>query len=526
MEMPYEVTPRRDTGLFNAKLGVWLFLASEVMLFGGLFSAYVFLRVGVHDGVDPPWPWGVNVHKTFVVIGFVNTVVLIVSSVFVVFAWVSLKERKYAKFQFFMWATVACAAIFMLLKTVEYRSKLFEHHDVRLQDNSILEGKILDKTYHIPFEVEGGSFNLVASNPGFLGDIKGDFPALTVTWKQLEGEELKEVSEELTTKKQFLDWFVEARTRSSKDLATERKRYRKEISAMEKARYEQEPFETPRPPNVDTKAVFTAKEPFSINARWRKVRPVQSAGGTDSLTYTDGMTLTGKAGDDSILFEPHYVDMQLVPLHKQEKSMVWEVLGDHHLKEAWIKNRDAAYEEMKEHYGEDPVPDKMLRGYYINLQSIHPKEDAKPFWDEFIHEFKAGAGWLKDEGSDHHHDHEGDHSEEHGKSDDAGHGKSHEKDHGDHGHHAVISIPRDKVKFFNSHGPRNNNYYGLYFTITALHGLHVVGGALVLLYFVIFGRRLYRQNPEHLANRVEVGGLFWHFVDLVWIFLFPLMYLL
>jgi cytochrome c oxidase subunit III len=38
--------------------------------------------------------------------------------------------------------------------------------------------------------------------------------------------------------------------------------------------------------------------------------------------------------------------------------------------------------------------------------------------------------------------------------------------------------------------------------------------------------RLYRQNPEHLANRVEVAGLFWHFVDLVWIFVFPLFYLL
>ena len=37
---------------------------------------------------------------------------------------------------------------------------------------------------------------------------------------------------------------------------------------------------------------------------------------------------------------------------------------------------------------------------------------------------------------------------------------------------------------------------------------------------------LYQRNPEHLANRVEVAGLFWHFVDLVWIFVFPLFYLL
>ena len=47
--------PRPDTGLYNAKLGIWLFLASEVMLFGGLFSAYILLRVGAPAG---EWPHG------------------------------------------------------------------------------------------------------------------------------------------------------------------------------------------------------------------------------------------------------------------------------------------------------------------------------------------------------------------------------------------------------------------------------------------------------------------------------------
>ena len=42
MEIPYTVEERPDTGLFNAKLGIWLFLASEVMLFGGLFPLIYF----------------------------------------------------------------------------------------------------------------------------------------------------------------------------------------------------------------------------------------------------------------------------------------------------------------------------------------------------------------------------------------------------------------------------------------------------------------------------------------------------
>ena len=46
MEIPYTVEERPDTGLYNAKLGIWLFLASEVMLFGALFSSYILLRTG------------------------------------------------------------------------------------------------------------------------------------------------------------------------------------------------------------------------------------------------------------------------------------------------------------------------------------------------------------------------------------------------------------------------------------------------------------------------------------------------
>ena len=46
MEIPYTVAARPDTGLNNGRIGIWLFLASEVMLFGALFSSYVLLRTG------------------------------------------------------------------------------------------------------------------------------------------------------------------------------------------------------------------------------------------------------------------------------------------------------------------------------------------------------------------------------------------------------------------------------------------------------------------------------------------------
>ena len=46
MEIPYTVAERPDTGLNNGKIGIWLFLASEVMLFGALFASYLMLRIG------------------------------------------------------------------------------------------------------------------------------------------------------------------------------------------------------------------------------------------------------------------------------------------------------------------------------------------------------------------------------------------------------------------------------------------------------------------------------------------------
>jgi hypothetical protein len=97
---------------------------------------------------------------------------------------------------------------------------------------------------------------------------------------------------------------------------------------------------------------------------------------------------------------------------------------------------------------------------------------------------------------------------------------------GDHHGHPTVSVPSKDIAHFSNFTPKWHNYYAIYFTLTGLHGLHVLAGALVLAYMLVFGRKLYDKDPEHMANRVEVGGLFWHFVDLVWIFLFPLLYLL
>jgi cytochrome c oxidase subunit 3 len=72
-----------------------------------------------------------------------------------------------------------------------------------------------------------------------------------------------------------------------------------------------------------------------------------------------------------------------------------------------------------------------------------------------------------------------------------------------------------------TYGPWKNVFYASYFATTGVHGLHVLGGMVaigILLAFGIKGRIM----PAH----TEYIGLYWHFVDLVWIFLFPLLYLI
>jgi cytochrome c oxidase subunit 3 len=256
MEIPYAVHPRPDTGIYNAKVGIWLFLASEVMLFGGLFSAYVLLRVGADPGT---WPHGWQ----NVTLGTLNTIVLALSAITTLMAWVSCKVRQFGRFKFFHACTLLLALTFLCIKAYEYHDKWI-HYEIHLTDGRIADGHL-------------------------------------------------------------------------------------------------------------------------------------------------------RASDaDSVTIEGRYVtdETQLYDLRAQKGIQTGE-----------------------------------------------------------------------------------------------------------------IKIPRAQIKQMENYGPWHNTYLALYFTLTGLHALHILGGSIVIGYLWGPGRKLWKTDPEHFTNRVEVSGLFWHFVDLVWIFLFPVLYL-
>lgn len=91
------------------------------------------------------------------------------------------------------------------------------------------------------------------------------------------------------------------------------------------------------------------------------------------------------------------------------------------------------------------------------------------------------------------------------------------------GHKFVIGIYPNSPAL-NSGPPGKNIFFGLYYVITGLHGLHVIIGMTLLgLSFLL----VYRNKiTAHRFAMLENSGLYWHLVDLIWIFVFPLFYLI
>jgi cytochrome c oxidase subunit III len=85
----------------------------------------------------------------------------------------------------------------------------------------------------------------------------------------------------------------------------------------------------------------------------------------------------------------------------------------------------------------------------------------------------------------------------------------------------AMKIDKARINADTSYGPWKNNFFASYFTLTGVHGLHVLAGMIPLMLLLLQSLRG-RVFPYH----TEYVGIYWHFVDLVWIFLFPLLYLI
>jgi cytochrome c oxidase subunit 3 len=84
-------------------------------------------------------------------------------------------------------------------------------------------------------------------------------------------------------------------------------------------------------------------------------------------------------------------------------------------------------------------------------------------------------------------------------------------------------VPGTTFKWEGPNGRAAQIFFGLYFAMTGLHALHMIIGLGILTYLLI---KAYKgAYSENYPWPVELSGLYWHFVDIVWIFLFPFLYL-
>lgn len=541
MEIPYVVTPRKDTGLFNSKIAIWLFLASEVMLFGGFFSAYVFLRLGA----DYPWP-----ERTLPVLpGLINTFVLIGSSVTVVFAWAALKMRQWNKFRLYMGVTVVCAGVFMVLKGIEYSVK-FHHQAVRLNDYTVIEGHlgyemeegkhVLDHHGHhieenqIRIETAGLTFSTVRYHADWVEEMitQAEHRNAKITLAaDIKAQTEEGSSEEVTLAKAGEPLSVSLLSRLQAAHLKARAHNGKLRTAALRQEWAEAKAENPGKRgwqlasnvNIDVKALEDSKRlltevataSFKVEPAVRfDFKPRDVKEGATQSRLRDDTVIDGKLLASPMVF--HNVDaidfrhLAMKAVEKGQDPIVavensWLIKNDAFARKAWDWNKqEVAKLEKKliEEYGIDEKTGKPKREptakerYRIGWQDLARKAESEGHGklgtvERLTEEFK------------------GPNYDARGKET-----------------FPELSVPREEIRFASKFTPAWNTYYAIYFTITGLHGLHVIGGALVLAYYLFFGRKMYETNPEWLANRVEVGGLFWHFVDLVWIFVFPIFYLM
>ena len=397
MQIPYEVQARPDTGLYNAKLGIWLFLASEVMLFGGLFSAYIFLRIGSDTGY---WPKGL----LNVPIGTFNTIILILSSVTVIRAWMALKMRRYSEYKKWMGITILCGAAFLIIKlTLEWPPK-FGHF-----------GAIIKKDKQEEYEKYLGNEHMRKKGLPERNEISGHLEEVEFAF---DGQDLTDVRIYAERKGCLVeDAPHDAHAAAAEQTPTPAAATAPAPSApATPAAQPASPAAAPAPPAAEHATAPAVEHPAKI------------------------YVLKSKTKDEG--FWPSVAEgLQTM---KGVKIVAFEVKPD-------------------------PV----------NENPLDPENDKPHFIPKTPN------------------------------------------------HHAPsIKIEAADVHHWSAFVPKHSTYFSTYFMITGLHGLHVLGGVLVFIFLWGPGAALYRKNPEHLANRVEVAGLFWHFVDLIWIFVFPLFYLL
>ena len=384
-----------------AKLGIWLFLATEILLFGGLFCGYAVFRANHED----LFVWGEQfLDERY---GAANTAVLLISSLTMAMAITYVQQEKRKLAMVALGITFVCAGIFMAIKSVEYQHKFHDH---------LLGGMAFYETSDHGDDM-GGDHAVVAA---MHGDAEKGKVLWNATCRSCHGA----TGEGVPGQGVALDDSAYVRDHS------------------------------------DTKLVQ-----FVIEGR--------TASAPDSILYLE----MPPKGGNPMLKEP----------------AIYDIVA--YMKTLEIPAGPAGEETTSAHESEENKSDTIIARITPSDQS-EPTEpvaliDSMP--RSTVPQANMAASGLAPESA----------SEA----------------------QRMSVYERPAVPQLDENRPANAHlFFGLYFLMTGLHGVHVLIGMVVLLWLMW---RLQRGDfTKRHYTAVECGGLYWHIVDVIWIFLFPLWYLI
>lgn len=509
--------------LNNGKLYLWLFLSTEIMFFAGLIGTYIVLRFGAPPG---SWPHPEDVHLAEYV-GAFNTFVLLCSSVTIVLALESAKHNQAAVAKGWLLATFLLGSVFLGVKAFEYKAK-FEHGIYPAKPRSLIHDKadvyyvaavrerlkdkraVLD-TRRAALEAERSAFEtkkleLEEKKRGPDSFSKSDAATLLqqeAGVKQAE-EQLKTFDEkngaELKLYGDLLNHLVQW-----SELTAAQADHQKYAEAQQQLRYvvaalEAKPDEHGGADQAGarvtmcaelTKALERLKEQVAKRSDDSHLRQaamellayeVNRAHESESQAEAKREALEATSED---LVKERAALAKAVESWSAERS---KIAAPRTQLEARLEKETAAADAAKE---DDPNKKELAEkaaqttAELTKLQTRFAQLEAvlKPL-DDRLANLQGRIDLIP-------------------KLNKLHHGLNEE-------HHGLL-LPM-KI-------PSGNMWASTYFLMTGFHAIHVLVGLIV---FVLV---LPMKLDSRKANILENTGLYWHFVDLVWIFLFPLLYL-
>ena len=445
----------------NSKLGMWLFLGTEIMFFTAFIGTYIVLRVG-----SQPWPTVEETHIN-VLAGGINTFVLIFSSYLVVVAYEAMTQKKFAKARLTLWGVFICACLFLGIKAYEYYGK-FEH--------GILPGHVAESPEQA---IDKALIEVEESVEQELARLRPDSQVTEELQTQAEEAGTELTAEELAVHPAF--------RQTEKIAALENELASDDISEERKGEIER--FLKLNGEYLTLQKHITENVSFAADPSKNQT----------TITLSDGTVHTGvlapPAGDEEALKLMTQVEGNVKEV-TIERANIKETKGPARLTLAEVQHK---IHDLKQTARITTTNEETIEGVILEKdEHAHAEENDAEHADEPVSD-ETTLVVRKDDGS-------------------------------------IVEIPRENLAgsptylfqdlLSGVHHPTvlvyGNIFASVYFLLTGFHAIHVIVGMILFAIVLSKGSKI----NEAWTDWVENSGLYWHFVDLVWIFLFPLIYII